>query len=64
MKRYRFPEDIEAIVSIISRKGELSETDNRLLELYAKKITCVEKEDFTAVDTVTREIKQLLHKER
>jgi hypothetical protein len=64
LKRYRFPEDIEAIVSIISRKGELSETDNRLLELYAKKITCVEKEDFKAVDTVTREIKQLLHKER
>lgn len=64
MKRYRFPEDIEAIVSIISRKGELSETDNRLLELYAKKITCVEKEDFKAVDTVTREIKQLLLKER
>ena len=64
MKRYRFPEDIEAIVSIISRKGELSETDNRLLELYAKKITCVEKEDFKEVDTVTREIKQLLHKER
>ncbi|MBN1130597.1 MAG: hypothetical protein JXA71_16535 [Chitinispirillaceae bacterium] len=63
MKRYRFPEDVEAIVSIISSKGELTEIDNRLLELYAKKITCVEKEDFNAVDTVTREIKQLLHQE-
>jgi hypothetical protein len=63
MKQYRFPEDIEAIVSIISRKGELTDTDNRLIELYAKKISCVEKEDFKAVDTVTREIRQLLHKE-
>jgi hypothetical protein len=63
MKRYRFPEDIEAIVSIISSKKELSETDNRLLELYAKKITFVEKEDFNTVDSVTREIKQILRSE-
>jgi hypothetical protein len=64
LKQYRFPEDVEAIISIISAKGELSETDNRLLELYAKKISSVEKEDFKEVDTVTREIKQLLLKNR
>ena len=64
LKQYRFPEDVEAIISIISAKGELSETDNRLLELYAKKISSVEKEDFKAVDTVAREIKQLLLKNR
>ena len=64
MKRYRFPEDIDAIVSIISNTKELTEKDNRLLELYAKKITCVEKEDFKAVDAVTREIKQLRDTDR
>ncbi|MBN2036100.1 MAG: hypothetical protein JW768_05100 [Chitinispirillaceae bacterium] len=59
MKQYRFPEDIDAIIAIISSTKELTEKDNRLLELYTKKITSVEKEDFKAVDAVAREIKQL-----
>jgi hypothetical protein len=59
MKKYRFQEDIEAIVSIIKGSGELTENKNRLLELYASKIACVEKEDFTKAEEASREIQRL-----
>ena len=59
MKKYRFQEDVEAIVSLLSGRRELSEKENRLLELYAKKIASVEKEDFNAVDGIAHEIARL-----
>jgi hypothetical protein len=59
VKKYRFQEDVDAIVTLMRGPHELSEKDNRLLELYAKKIASVEKEDFSAVDVITREIARL-----
>jgi hypothetical protein len=59
LKKYRFQEDIETIVATISGIGELTEKENRLLELYARKIACVEKEDFTLAEEVNREIQRL-----
>jgi len=59
MKKYRFQEDVAAIVSLISGSHELTEKENRLLELYAKKIACVEKEDFQRAEEVSREIQRL-----
>jgi hypothetical protein len=59
MKKYRFQEDIETVVSLISGSAELKEKENRLLELYAKKIACVEKEDFQMAEDVSREILRL-----
>jgi hypothetical protein len=40
----------------------LTENENRLLELYAKKIACVEKEDFNLAEEVSREIQRLCGK--
>ncbi|MGA2507135.1 MAG: hypothetical protein ABSF80_06645 [Chitinispirillaceae bacterium] len=62
MKKYRFQEDVETVVSIISGSGELTEKANKLLELYAKKIACVEKEDFEKAEEVSREIQRLHNK--
>ncbi|MBN2188607.1 MAG: hypothetical protein JW699_04070 [Chitinispirillaceae bacterium] len=59
MKKYRFQEDIETVVAIISGSRGLTEKENRLLELYAKKIACVEKEDFALAEDVSREILRL-----
>jgi hypothetical protein len=59
LKKYRFQEDVETVVSLISGPGELAEKENRLLELYAKKIACVEKEDFNMAEEVSREIQRL-----
>jgi len=62
MKKYRFQEDVATIVSLISGSHELTEKENRLLELYAKKIACVEKEDFQLAEEVSREIQRLREK--
>jgi hypothetical protein len=59
MKKYRFREDIDAIIALIAGPPEPADKENRLLELYARKIASVEKEDFSAVDTITREIARL-----
>jgi hypothetical protein len=59
LKKYRFQEDLETVVSLIRGSGELSEKENRLLELYARKISCVEKEDFKTAEDVSREIQRL-----
>jgi len=59
LKSYRFQEDVEAIIAMLGTPGELTDKENTLLELYAKKIACVEKEDFQTADDVTREIQRL-----
>jgi hypothetical protein len=59
LSRYRFQEDVEAIISLLSAAGELTDKDNTLLALYARKIACVEKEDFQTADSVTHEIQRL-----
>jgi hypothetical protein len=59
LKKYRFQEDVTMVISIISGPGELAEKGNRLLELYAKKIACIEKEDFKTAEDVNREIQRL-----
>jgi hypothetical protein len=59
MKKYRFQEDVATIISLIGSSGELSEKNEKLLELYAKKITCVEKEDFQGAEEVSRKIRRL-----
>jgi hypothetical protein len=58
MRGYRFPEDVEAIVGLISGSGELGEKDNTLLELFAKKIACVENEDFAGAEEISRQIQK------
>jgi hypothetical protein len=59
LKKYRFQEDVETVVSLIRGSAELSEKENRLLELYARKIACVGKEDFKTAEDVNREIQRL-----
>ena len=57
MKPYRFHEDVDAIIEIMGR--DLTETENRLLELYAKKIVYVNNENFGAAEDTNREIQRL-----
>lgn len=59
MRGYRFREDVEAIVTLIGSKEQLSSQDYRLLELYAKKIAAVKKEDFSAAEVYSKEIQSL-----
>lgn len=59
LKEYQFQEDITAIVEIIGGKADLHEREYKLLELYAKKIAAVKKEDFTAAEKCAAAIKQL-----
>lgn len=60
MGGYRFKEDVDAIITIIGSKEELTSQDYRLLELYAKKIAAVKKEDFSAAEVYSKEIQSLL----
>jgi hypothetical protein len=60
MKGYRFKEDVDTIVTLIGSKEQLSPQDYRLLELYAKKIAAVKKEDFSAAEVYSKEIQSLL----
>ena len=62
MKKYRFQEDVDAMVAIIRGTKELTEKENRLIELYAEKIACVEKEDFKEAEAASREIQRLREK--
>lgn len=59
MRGYRFREDVDAIVTLIGSKELLSPQDYRLLELYAKKIAAVKKEDFSAAEVYSKEIQLL-----
>lgn len=59
MRGYRFPQDIDRIVSIIGTGGDLSADSFRLLELYAKKVAGVTREDFGVVESVCREIDRM-----
>jgi hypothetical protein len=59
MTGYRFKDDVEAILSLISMDKEPKAAEYKLLELYAKKIALVQTEDFSGVETVRKEIEQL-----
>lgn len=56
MNTYRFQEDIDAIVKIIGEESELTQKHFKLLELYAKKVAAVNSEDFSAAESLNREI--------
>lgn len=58
---YPFKDDVEAITGLLGSDQELSTQDYKLLELYAKKIAAVKKEDFAAAELYTKEI-QSMHK--
>ena len=47
---YRFPADVDAIVGLITEHEALAEREYKLLELYARKIDAVNREDFGAAD--------------
>ena len=59
MKRYRFHEDVDAIIALMAGTRDLTEKENKLLELYAKKIVCVKNENFSAAEDTNREIQRL-----
>ncbi|MCL2184096.1 MAG: hypothetical protein FWB85_11585 [Chitinispirillia bacterium] len=59
MHGYRFNDDVEAVLSLISKEKELGIEEYKLLELYAKKIAMVQMEDFAGVDVVHKEIEHL-----
>jgi hypothetical protein len=59
MTGYRFRDDVEAILSLISTDKEPKAAEYKLLELYAKKIALVQMEDFSGVESVRREIEHL-----
>jgi hypothetical protein len=56
---YRFPADVEAIIGLLSGSEELTAREYRLLELYARKIAAVNKEDFGAADGFASSIQEL-----
>jgi len=59
MTGYRFRDDVDAIISLISIDKEPRPVESKLLELYAKKIAMVQTEDFSGLDTVSKEIEHL-----
>ena len=59
MDGYPYRDDVEAIIDLVKSQGELTSTDYKLLELYAKKIAAVRKEDFNGADILNKEIQQL-----
>jgi hypothetical protein len=59
MTGYRFHDDVDAVLSLISKDREPKAAEYRLLELYAKKISMVQLEDFSGVEAVRKEIEQL-----
>ncbi|MDR2693249.1 MAG: hypothetical protein LBB74_03430 [Chitinispirillales bacterium] len=59
MTGYRFKDDVDAVISLISMDKEPKPVESKLLELYAKKISMVQTEDFSGLETVRREIEQL-----
>ena len=59
MQGYRFKDDVEAIISIIANQSELTTKYFKLLELYAKKIFEVRKENYIEVEKLRNEIELL-----
>jgi len=59
MRTYRFKDDEEAVISLISNDKEPGAAEYKLLELYAKKIAMVHAERFAEVDGVCKEIEGL-----
>ncbi len=53
---YKFPQDIEKVVTVITGTEDLTPSHYTLLELYAKKISEVCKENFSTVDAINKEI--------
>jgi hypothetical protein len=60
LKDYRFQDDVDAIIDLISSKDELHEREYKLLELYAKKIGAVRQEDFSAAEKHTASIQKII----
>lgn len=58
MSGYKFMDDVDSIIAIISNNHEMSSDDYKLLELYAKKIASVKNEDFGAAENYNREIQK------
>jgi hypothetical protein len=56
MRGYRFKEDVDAIVSIIANQAELTSKYFKLLELYARKIFEVHRENYFEVEKLRHEI--------
>ena len=59
MSGYKFIEDVDRIVEIITQSDTLTPLHYKILELYAKKISEVCKEHFTEVNTIRNEISLL-----
>ncbi|MDR0330513.1 MAG: hypothetical protein LBH93_02235 [Chitinispirillales bacterium] len=59
MKGYRFDDDVDAILSLISKDREPGAAEYKLLELYAKKIALVQGEEFAEVEAVRKEIEHI-----
>jgi len=59
MTGYRFKDDVDAVLSLISKDKEPKAAEYKLLELYAKKIAMVQTENFSGLETVKREIEHL-----
>jgi len=60
LRGYRFKDDVDSIVSLIADNEHLGERENKLLELYAKKIAAVSREDFSTADKCSTSIQQLV----
>lgn len=56
LRGYKFPDDINKMITLIKEPEKLSPLHYKLLELYAKKISEVSKENFAEVDRVGKEI--------
>ncbi len=56
LKGYSFPEDVDRMIEIIGTTGELSGAHYKLLELYAKKIAEMHRENFGEVNALEKEI--------
>ncbi|KMQ51691.1 hypothetical protein CHISP_1448 [Chitinispirillum alkaliphilum] len=61
MSGYRFTEDLDSIVSLISEKQEFTPKEYKLLELFSKKISLVIREDFSGVEAVRKEIEEVIN---
>ena len=59
MNGYQFKDDVDTIISIIANQSELTTKYFKLLELYAKKISEVRKENFSEVEKLRHEIEHL-----
>ncbi|MBN1307497.1 MAG: hypothetical protein JXA18_06245 [Chitinispirillaceae bacterium] len=61
LREYRFPADIDAIITLISTNETFHDREEKLLELYAKKIAAVIREDFNAAEKHSVSIQRLIN---